>query len=259
MAVGVVSITGCMGGDEEASLSYSEEAAQGEAQEEARATSSSPSESMAPGAPPADDEAASRERAPGDDGEAEPEPSNPGRQLIYTGTVVLAAFHIEERQREAILLVEDKGGYVTHRSSDHLVLRVPVEEFRNALDELAELGDVLEMTWEAEDVTDQIRDLEIRLENSIELQNRLQNLLERADTVEEALEIESELERVTLQIERLRGQLETMGERVAYSTIELQFDPKEVDEVPDEEFLLPVAWLDDLGLESLLSAPEIYR
>lgn len=185
--------------------------------------------------------------------------SSPARQLIYTGTVVLAAFDVEARQRQAIVVVEEKGGYVTHRSAQHLVLRVPVAEFRSLLDEIAELGDVLEMNWEAEDVTEEMRDLEIRLDNAIELQSRLQDLLDRADTVEDALEIEAELERVTLDIERIRGQLESMEERIAYSTLEVHFDPKEVEEVPDDEFLVPVAWLDDLGLESLLGAPERLR
>ncbi len=193
-------------------------------------------------------------------GESAAESSSPPvRQLIYTGKVVLASYDVAGGQQQAIDLSEELGGYVSHRSSDHLVLRVPAAEFRTALDSIADLGDVLEMSWEAEDVTEEMRDLEIRLGNAIELRNRLQQLLERADTVEDALKIESELERVTLQIERIRGQLENMEDRIAYSTIHLHFDPKQVDEVPDDDFLLPVAWVDDLGLQSLLEAPKGWR
>ena len=198
--------------------------------------------------------------ATGGGGDANGQPdSTPARQLIYTGKVVLASFDVTGSQEQAIDLVEELGGYVSHRSSDHLVLRVPADEFRPALDLIADLGDVLEMSWDAQDVTEEMRDLQIRLRNSIELRDRLQLLLERADTVEDALEIEAELERVTLQIERIQSHLDTMEERIAYSTINVHFDPKQIDEVPDDDFLLPVAWVDDLGLQSLLEAPKVWR
>ena len=183
----------------------------------------------------------------------------PQRLLIYTAEIVLAIFDVTRTQEEAIDIVEATGGYVSHRSTKHLVLRVPAEQFRPILDELAELGDVLDLSWQAEDVTEKVRDVEIRLRNARDLRERLADLLERADTVEDALKIEAELERITLEIERLKGRLESFEDRIAYSTIEMHFDPKRIDEMPDDEFILPVAWVQTLGIESLLEAPERLR
>ena len=181
------------------------------------------------------------------------------QHLVYSGSMILAIYNVAEVQDRAVELVEQLEGYVSERTRDRLTIRVPAESFRDAMDALAELGDVLDTAWRANDVTDEVRDLEIRLQNAIELRDRLEALLERAESVEDALEIESELERITLEIERIRGQLENMHRRIAYSTIEIEFRTIETDEVPDQQVRLPFRWLDELGLESLLEAPEVHR
>ena len=191
--------------------------------------------------------------------DADDEPTPRGQQLIYTGGLVLAIYDVEATQSEAVATVEDLGGYVAERSSNHLIARVPAEKFREALQALENLGDVLDKNWKAQDVTDQMRDLDIRLRNAMQLRDRLEQLLEEVETIEEALKIESELERITLEIERIRGTLRTMEDRIAYSTIQVTFDAIELADVPDDEFLLPFNWLYNLGLESLLRAPEMYR
>ena len=193
-----------------------------------------------------------------DRGEMETEQTQSRAQrLIFTGRVILAIYDVESTQIRAIELVDELEGYVSKRSSEQLTVRVPAASFRVALDGLAELGDTLDMTWEAQDVSEQMRDLEIRLKNSLELRDRLETLLERADTVEEALKIETELERVTLEVERIRGQLESFEDRVAYSTIIVEFRTIRDDDVPDDDFVLPVAWVNDLGMRSLLQSAGV--
>lgn len=215
----------------------------------------------APRAAPAESEAQSeadasrREDSP--DGEQSDSPRQ--QQLIYTGALVLAIYDVEDTQRQAISVVEEMGGYVSERSSTQLTARVPADKFRTALDDLAELGDVLDKSWRAQDVTEKMRDLDIRLRNALTLRDRLEALLEKVETIEEALKIEAELERITLEVERIRGTLQNMENRIAYSTIEISFDTIEIADVPDDDFLLPFRWLHTLGLESLLRAPEMHR
>ncbi len=249
--VGALVMIACDAGNEAAEerLQYEDHHAEPEFAEEDQAEEAAAS--------PIDDDVVDTEAdAHGDSAEGD---TSPDRQLIYTAELILAIYDVTSVQEEAIDVVEHAGGYVSHRSSKHLILRVPADNFRPILDDLSELGDVLDLSWQAQDVTDKVRDVEIRLRNARELRDRLEELLERADTVEDALEIESELERITLEIERIKGQLESLEDRIAYSTIEMHFDPKRLDEMPDDEFILPVAWVDDLGVESLLEAPERLR
>ncbi len=183
-------------------------------------------------------------------------PDRPARLMVYSGTVILAIFDVVRTQEKAIESVEEMGGYVSQRTANSLVLRVPAARFREALEELGTLGDVLDQRWDAQDVTDQVRDLDIRLRNALELRDRLEILLDRAETVEEALRIEQELERVTLEVERIRGQLQSFEDRIAYSTLVVEFRARVEHEVPEDEYLLPFGWLNQLGLESLYRSVE---
>ncbi len=185
--------------------------------------------------------------------------SERGQLLIYTGSLVLAIYEVDETQERIVDAVEEMGGYVSERSSSQLTVRVPAELFRDAMAALSKMGDVLDTSWRAQDVTEEVRDLEIRLRNARQLRDRLEGLLEEAETVADALEIERELERVTLEIERILGQLASFEDRIAYSTIEISFRPIEIDEVPREDFMLPFTFFDQLGLESLMRVPRRYR
>lgn len=182
-----------------------------------------------------------------------------GQLLIYSGGLVVAIYEVEETQDKAIALVEEMGGYVSTRTSNSLIARVPAPKFRDAMDALAELGDTLDRSWKAQDVSEEVRDLDIRLRNLLGLRDRLVILLEKVETIEEALKIEAELERITLEIERIRGQLKSFEDRIAYSTIEVSFRAKGGEDVPKEDFLLPFKWLNTLGLKSLLRSPRMYR
>ncbi len=190
--------------------------------------------------------------------EVDEEPSK-GQLLIYSGAIVLAIYEVDKTQDKAVEMVDEMGGYVSDRTSTTLTARVPAPKFRSAMEAFGELGDVLDRSWKAQDVTDQVRDLDIRLRNAMGLRDRLEALLDKADSVEDALKIETELERITLEIERIRGQLKSFEDRIAYSTIAISFRPKRTNDVPQQDFLLPYRWLDTLGLQSLLRSPQVYR
>ena len=190
--------------------------------------------------------------------EVDEEPTR-GQLLIYTGALVLAIYDVEQTQDKVVALVEEMEGYISKRSSNALTARVPAPKFRSAMEDIGALGDVLDRSWDAQDVSDEVRDLDIRLRNARGLRDRLEALLDDVETIEEALQIERELERITLEIERIRGQLQSFENRIAYSTIQINFRSRRVDDVPDDEFLLPFRWLNTLGLQSLLRAPEVYR
>lgn len=182
----------------------------------------------------------------------EPEPSN-GPLLVYTAQVVLAIYDVARTQDEALALVESHGGYASERSQYAMTFRVPAAHFREVLDGLDALGDTLSLDWQAADVSEQYRDLDVRLRNALSMQARLQALLDQAESIEDALAIERELERVTLQIEQMRGQLRVLTDRIAFSTITLRFQQVATSDVPTDEYRLPFGWLNGMGVERLLS------
>lgn len=176
--------------------------------------------------------------------------------LIYNGTVLLALYDVDETQKTIIELVEGEGGWVSSRSGNALVLRVPAARFRATLDQLAKMGDLLDLRWQAEDVTSTVRDTRIRLDSALKMRARLEELLAQAQDVRDALAIEQQLSRVILEIERLQATLRGYEERIAYSTINVEFRAKTKDEVPAQEYALPYYWLEELGVNRLLQIPR---
>src|SRR5262249_43164394 len=104
----------------------------------------------------------------------------------------------------------------------------------------------------AQDVTEEFRDLEVRLKSAHAVQARLTELLAKAVKVEESLAIERELDRVTGEIERIEGRMKFLRDQAAFSTITVHFEPKRVEQVGTDKVQLPVPWLSDVNLPRLL-------
>lgn len=176
-----------------------------------------------------------------------------GPLLIYTADLNLAVHEVREKIDAAIAISDEVGGFLQAQNDTSVIIRVPAARFRDALSRVEALGDVLHRRVAAQDVSEQVRDIRIRLQNAVQMRDRLAELLERAETVPESLTIERELERLTQTIEQLRGQLRSFDDQIAYSTITIRFAAIRVDsEVPRERFRLPFPWLNELGLVNLL-------
>jgi hypothetical protein len=134
-----------------------------------------------------------------------------------------------------------------------VTIRVPVTVFEEAVKRVESVGDMLHRNVQAEDVTEEFRDLEIRLKSARAVQQRLTELLAKAVKVEESIAIERELDRVSGEIERVEGRMKYLRDRAAFSTITVRFEPKPKEHVGGGEVRLPVRWLYDLGLKRLLS------
>ncbi len=182
---------------------------------------------------------------------AEEKPKGP--LLIYTAEVHLAVFEADKAVRAAEALMKSFDGYLVQRSQRSITFRVPAEKFQSVLDAVLELGDVLHEDVKARDVTDEFHDVGTRLQTLESLRARLADLLDRTQKVEEALAVERELGRIISQIEQLKGRLKLMRELVAFSTVTLNFQPREVERTVESKFSLPFPWLRTLGLGPLLA------
>ena len=118
-------------------------------------------------------------------------------------------------------MTEALEGYVSAEGPREMTLRIPDASLDEALLALGALAEVERREVRAVDVTDQYTDLEIRLAGARALRDRLEALLAEAQTVQDVLDVERELSRVTTEVERLEGQLRDLSNRVAYSTVRL--------------------------------------
>ncbi len=116
-------------------------------------------------------------------------------------------------------LAKELGGWVESSSTNYCRIRVRSENFQNALTRIETLGKVTSKNIYADDVTEQHADLKMRLENAEKARTRYLELLAKAQTVDEMLKVEKELERINLVIEQLKSSLEQVEENNRYSLI----------------------------------------
>jgi hypothetical protein len=173
--------------------------------------------------------------------------------LIYRAQLVLAVFETRKTLTRIEQLARDLGGYLVQRDNDVIVIRVPAARFEEGLKAATSLGDELSRQVTAEDVSEQYRDLRIRLRNAEVVRERLELLLARAQDVKEALLVEEQLGRITNTIEQIKGKLKMLDELLAFSTITVTVQPRAAHgEQLEPRVSLPFPWLRELGLSNLL-------
>lgn len=98
-------------------------------------------------------------------------------------------------------------------------LRVPVEELRATLSELAALGTVRAQSQTGEDLTEPVATAADRLDGARADRRGLLRRLERAETDRQARALRRQLDLVSGEIRGLRGQLEALEERTDYARV----------------------------------------
>ncbi len=146
-----------------------------------------------------------------------------GRKMIYSARFGVLVPAVEDAVVRLVGWVEESGGYLKERSDGTVVCKVPVARFFPLLDRVRSMGVILSEALEAKDVTREMQDLEIRLDNARRSRTRLLDLLERATEVEAILKIEAELRRLTEEIERMEGALRLLTHQVDFSTLTVDF------------------------------------
>jgi hypothetical protein len=151
-------------------------------------------------------------------------------------------------------VVSDSGGYIVssrvwYQEYDKenykyasITLGIPVDQFEVTMRRVRALGlRVLDENASGEDVTDQFVDLQSRLTNLEATQARIQSFLADAKSVDEALRINQELAQIEAQIEEVKGRMNYLSDRSAFSTITVSISP-ELPEIEPLPLLEPKPW-----------------
>ena len=123
-------------------------------------------------------------------------------------------------------LMESHQAYLLEAGMDNCLLKVPAKNFDAFIDETKFLGEMSYKNISAKNVTVQLSDLNIRLENATNARQRYLSLMESSGSLDETLKLERELERLNLTIEQLQSQLKVVETDIAYSTVNLRWKTK---------------------------------
>lgn len=164
---------------------------------------------------------------------------NTNRKIIKNADVRLLVKDTDVAVNRSTQIISDLGGYLISSRiwyQDYygnnlmyatITLGIPVDQFERALTRMRELSiRVLDENASGQDVTDQYVDLQSQLTNLESTRARIQEFLEDAKTVDEALRINQELANIEAQIEQIKGQMNYISDRSAFSTITVNFEPE---------------------------------
>lgn len=148
------------------------------------------------------------------------------RQIITTGWVTVHVDDVEEAAAAVIELVESVDGFVAEEETSlgdepfaTFTLRLPPGDLRAVLSDLGELGEISNQQIATDDVTAAVVDLDSRERTLAASVERLREFLDDADTVTDIAQLESELVRREADLESIRGQLRSLENQVARSTL----------------------------------------
>jgi hypothetical protein len=101
------------------------------------------------------------------------------------------------------------------------VLRVPVDHYDDVLADLQGAGKLLDRTAKAEDVTDQVVDVESRIKSQRASVARVRELMDQATRLSDVVELEGELSTREADLESLLAQQASLKDRTSLATITL--------------------------------------
>lgn len=164
-------------------------------------------------------------------------PADATRQVVRTANLSLKSNNVGDALIKARKAATDAGGYSSDENSggDHatLTLKVPSDKLDSVLTQLVTIGSVVSRTEHAEDVTQQVVDVDSRLAAQRASVTRVRALLDKATSIAEITSIESELTRREADLDSLQQRHDALAGQVALSTVSVDISKSDAAPPPD--------------------------
>lgn len=155
-----------------------------------------------------------------------------GRQVVIEMRVTMTSPDLRAAVDGILRSAASQGGGVAASDVDFgtesrpgsavVVVKVPPDALSAFLSGLERLGTVDGVSQDAQDVTDQLTDLEVRIANARRSVERIRALLTEAATLGEVIDLEAELTRRQTDLERFEASQRSVADRVALSTVTIE-------------------------------------
>ncbi|WP_043678361.1 DUF4349 domain-containing protein [Streptomyces xylophagus] len=150
--------------------------------------------------------------------------------IIRTASLSVRVKDVPKALDEARTTTENAGGFVGNETTTRdgqghertrVVLRVPTDKYDEVLADLEGAGKLLDRTAKAQDVTDQVVDVESRITSQRASVARVRELMDRATKLSDVVELEGELSTRESDLEALLAQQASLKDRTSLATITL--------------------------------------
>ncbi len=159
--------------------------------------------------------------------------SSPSRLLIKTAHLSLEVDNPKTTAAQINTLISTEKGYVQNtrerdESNISLTVKIPEKRLTFFIEKVSSMGTVISKSVNAQDITEQITDMEAKLANLKLLREKFRKLLKKAKNVTEILAIEAELSRLQIDIDLIESRKKSLKNQVSYSTVDINLGKKTV-------------------------------
>ncbi|MEU3254541.1 DUF4349 domain-containing protein [Streptomyces sp. NPDC006997] len=196
----------------------------------------------------ADARAGAEEGAAADGGAAKARDASPTRltpsHVIRTASLTVRVKDVPKALDAARAAAEGAGGFVgsesTTRDEDggehtRVVLRVPTDAYEDVLTDLEGAGTLLERTAKAQDVTDEVVDVDSRVRTQRASVARIRELMDQATKLADVVTLEGELTGRQADLESLLARRAALKDRTSLATITLTLSGNPVPERAEDD------------------------
>ena len=157
----------------------------------------------------------------------------PGSDIIYTAQLTVRAANVSSAAARAAQITEGAGGYVSNETTsadpDHpsqaiatVQLKIPFASYPAILGQLAGgLGTQLSLQEQAQDVTQQVADVNSQVASDQAAIVQLRALLSHAGSVGDLLDVQNQINNEESALEAMQAQQRALSHETSYATVTL--------------------------------------
>ena len=157
----------------------------------------------------------------------------PASSIIYTAQLTVRADNVSSAAAQATQIAEGVGGYVSSETMladpDHpseatasVELKIPVASYPATLGQLASrLGTQLSLQQQAQDVTQQVADVNSQVTSDEAAIAQLRALLSHAGSVGDLLSVQNQINEEESSLESMQAQQRALSHETSYATVTL--------------------------------------
>ena len=155
----------------------------------------------------------------------------PGSDIIYNAELTVRAQNVNSATSRATQITEGIGGYISSENNsanpDHpsqatatITLKIPVTSYASTLSELAtSLGTQLSLQQQAQDVTEQVADVNSQVISDEAAITQLRALLSHAGSVGDLLSVQNQINDEESTLEGMQAQQRALSHETSYATV----------------------------------------
>lgn len=162
---------------------------------------------------------------------------NTDKKLIRSGSLMLEVTNVSDSMDSITRIAQDFHGFIEKATkesdandqvSGSVIVRIPGENYDSFLGTISSLGTIKRQDIQTTDVTEDYIDKEAQIRALTIQRDQYYRIIEKAETVEDILNVQREIDRVQLELDRITGKMKYLENQIAFGTLTISLQPRPV-------------------------------